>query len=113
MIPTRISASETKRRLDQGELVFFIDTRSPAAWEASGIKIPGAHRIHYSEMERHLYQIPRNRLIVTYCTLPQEASSARAAQILLNKGFKQVYPLQGGFDAWVEAGYPLAPKSED
>jgi rhodanese-related sulfurtransferase len=66
--PARITASEIKRRLDQGEPVFIIDTRSPAAWEASGIKIPGAHRIHYSEMEKHLGEIPRDRLIITYCT---------------------------------------------
>lgn len=113
MVPTRISPGEVKRRLDFGEPIFFIDTRTADAWENSSIKIPGARRIPYSEMEKHLFEIPRNRMIVTYCTLPEEASSVRAAQILQNKGFKQVYPLQGGFNAWVEAGYPLAPKSAD
>jgi len=110
MEPARISPGEVKQRFDFGEPIFFIDTRNKAAWEASSIKIPRAHRIHYSEMEKHLSEIPRNWMIVTYCTCHEEASSTRAAQILQNKGLKQVYPLQGGFNAWVEAGYPLAPK---
>lgn len=68
MTPARISLDEVKQRLDRGEAVFFIDTRSEASWNTSSIKIPGAHRIHYSEMEKHLGEIPRDRLVVTYCT---------------------------------------------
>ncbi|MBI5048043.1 MAG: rhodanese-like domain-containing protein [Deltaproteobacteria bacterium] len=32
------------------------------------------------------------------------------ALILLNKGFKNVKALLGGFDAWVMTGYPVEPK---
>jgi rhodanese-related sulfurtransferase len=32
-------------------------------------------------------------------------------QVLKAQGFKQVYALQGGFDAWQEAGYPMDRKS--
>jgi rhodanese-related sulfurtransferase len=32
------------------------------------------------------------------------------AQKLLDHGFKNVHPLYGGFDAWVEAGYPVESK---
>ncbi|SPE22442.1 hypothetical protein SBA2_100037 [Acidobacteriia bacterium SbA2] len=28
------------------------------------------------------------------------------ALLLKSKGFKEVWPLLGGFDAWVELGYP-------
>lgn len=68
MEPARISVTEVKKRLDKGEPVFFIDSRSPHSWEESGIKIPGARRIHFSELKQHLQEIPRDRLIVTYCT---------------------------------------------
>jgi rhodanese-related sulfurtransferase len=34
------------------------------------------------------------------------------AQELLNQGFKNVHPLHGGFDAWIEAGYPVEPKEQ-
>ena len=28
----------------------------------------------------------------------------------MNRGWKNVHPLYGGFDAWAEAGYTLEPK---
>jgi rhodanese-related sulfurtransferase len=28
----------------------------------------------------------------------------------MEHGFKNVYPMEGGFYAWREAGYPLEPK---
>jgi rhodanese-related sulfurtransferase len=28
----------------------------------------------------------------------------------MEHGFKNVYPMKDGFDAWHEAGYPLEPK---
>ena len=36
-----------------------------------------------------------------------EESSARAALILMQDGFANVTPILGGFNAWVEAGYPV------
>ncbi|HSP07946.1 MAG TPA: hypothetical protein VLR94_12275 [Acidobacteriota bacterium] len=29
------------------------------------------------------------------------------AKLLYDRGFHKVRPLKGGFDAWVEAGYPV------
>ena len=29
------------------------------------------------------------------------------ARLLIDRGFTLVRPLKGGFDAWVEAGYPV------
>lgn len=68
MEPTRIGVAELKKKLDQGKPVFIIDTRSPAAWSDSEVKLPGAVRIHYSELESHIKELPRDRTIVTYCT---------------------------------------------
>jgi len=66
--PQRISPAEVKKRLDKGEPIFFIDTRNPHDWGESNVKIRGARRIHYSELMQHLDELPRDRLIVTYCT---------------------------------------------
>ncbi len=68
MEPKRITVAEVKKRLDRGEKIFFIDTRSPDSWAASDVKIKGAVRIHYIEMKQRLHEIPRDRMIVTYCT---------------------------------------------
>ena len=65
---SRISIEDLKSRLDLGEQIFIIDTRSRAAWSESGVKISGAVRIHFDDLEQHITEIPRDRTIVTYCT---------------------------------------------
>jgi rhodanese-related sulfurtransferase len=64
----RISIKEVKAKLDSGEQVFIIDTRNQNAWREADTILPGARRIHYSELEQHLDELPRQGTIVTYCT---------------------------------------------
>jgi rhodanese-related sulfurtransferase len=64
----RITVDEVKKRVDNGESILLIDTRNSHDWGESGVKLPGALRIHYSELEQHLDELPRERIIVTYCT---------------------------------------------
>jgi rhodanese-related sulfurtransferase len=64
----RVTIDEVKKRMDRGEPILFIDTRNSQDWSASDVKLPGALRIHFSELEQHLDELPRDRLIVTYCT---------------------------------------------
>ena len=68
MEPDRITIKEIKKRMERGESILFIDTRSSHGWSESDVKVPGALRIHFSELEQHLDELPRDRLIVTYCT---------------------------------------------
>ena len=68
MEPKRIGIAEIKKRLERGEPILFIDSRSQHAWNDSGVKIPGAVRIHYSELPQRINELPHDRLIVTYCT---------------------------------------------
>ena len=66
--PKRITVDEVKRRMDEGESILFIDTRNPHDWGESDVKLPGALRIHFSELERHVKELPHDRTIVAYCT---------------------------------------------
>lgn len=34
------------------------------------------------------------------------------ARLLLDRGFRNVRPLEGGFDAWLAAGFPTEPLDE-
>jgi rhodanese-related sulfurtransferase len=38
-----------------------------------------------------------------------EQTSARGAQLLLERGFDEVYALLGGWQAWLDRGYPTVP----
>jgi hypothetical protein len=64
----RITIKELKKKLDASARIFFIDTRSFRDWNASDIKLKGAHRIHFTELMDHLNELPRNRTIIAYCT---------------------------------------------
>lgn len=64
----RITVKEVKEKMDKDEPVLFIDTRNPRDWSESDVKLPEALRIHFSELEKHLDKLPRDRSIVTYCT---------------------------------------------
>src|SRR5688572_12516843 len=113
MESVRISKEDVKRRLDAGEQIVFLDTRSDDAWRKADAQIPGSTRLPPDAVELHFDDIPREGLIVTYCTCTQEKSSARAAQTLLSHGWKHVRPLSGGFEAWQATGYPVEPKTRE
>jgi rhodanese-related sulfurtransferase len=68
MEPVRISNEDVKRRMDAGEQIVFLDTRSDDAWRKADAQIPGSRRVPADAVEQHLDAIPRDRLIVAYCT---------------------------------------------
>ncbi|HTM23790.1 MAG TPA: hypothetical protein VL225_01275 [Vicinamibacterales bacterium] len=68
MEPNRISPQDAKRRLDAGEPITFLDSRAPDAWKHSDRQIPGSIRVPPDEVQPHLHEIPRDGLLVSYCT---------------------------------------------
>jgi rhodanese-related sulfurtransferase len=68
MEPTRVTVDEVRERMDRGEPFAFADTRNPKAWGESNVKLPGAIRVPADEVEQHLSEIPKDRVVITYCT---------------------------------------------
>ena len=68
MEATRVTVDEVKQRLDRGEEFVFVDTRNAKAWGEAEMKLPGAIRVPADEVEKHLYEIPNDRTVITYCT---------------------------------------------
>ena len=64
----RISIAELKKRMEAGEDFALLDTRNPQAWAQSDVMLPEAVRVPVDGFEQHLYEIPKNKPIVTYCT---------------------------------------------
>jgi rhodanese-related sulfurtransferase len=107
---TRVTIDEIRERMDRGEQFTFVDARNATAWSEATSKLPGAVRVPADEVEQDLSEIPHDRTVITYCTCAHEASSARVAQRLAQRGYKNVHPLFGGFEAWEKVRLPLESK---
>jgi rhodanese-related sulfurtransferase len=68
MEATRITTDEVSERMERGEQFTFVDTRNPVAWGESDEKLPNAIRVPADEVAQHLNEIPKNRVVITYCT---------------------------------------------
>lgn len=68
MEPSRIRAVDLVDRIERGEKTVLIDTRNEKAWAESDQKLPGALRITADQIELHTHKLPRDQLIVTYCS---------------------------------------------
>jgi membrane protein DedA with SNARE-associated domain/rhodanese-related sulfurtransferase len=103
----RIGVSDLYELIEAGAAPVIIDVRSPTARALEPRFIPGALQVSVPDIAQALKELPRDREIILYCTCPSEASAAQVAKILMNHGFKRVRPLQGGLDAWINAGYAV------
>jgi rhodanese-related sulfurtransferase len=68
METTRVTVDEIRERMERGEPFTFIDSRNPTAWGESNIKLPGAIRVPADEVEQHLSEIPKDKVVIVYCT---------------------------------------------
>jgi rhodanese-related sulfurtransferase len=85
----------------------FIDARPIEDYEAE--HIPGAISLYYDRVdslyEHALGSVPKDRLIVTYCSDIECESATKLADSLVARGHKRVVILLEGLPGWKEAGY--------
>jgi rhodanese-related sulfurtransferase len=93
---------KTLKQMVDRKVVQLIDVREPS--EFAGEHIAGATLISLSNFDPH--QVPRENSpqVVLYCQSSNR--SGQAAKKLLQAGFEQVIHLEGGLNAWKQAGYP-------
>ena len=68
MTVQRITVDDLRRSMERGENISFVDTRNPKAWAEAETKLPQAIRVPADAVEGHFADIPRDRLVVAYCT---------------------------------------------
>lgn len=103
----RISPGELKRLMDDGQEVLVVDLRGALDHEADPYTIPGALRMTPEELEHRHHEIPRHQEVILFCACPNEATAAKMALLLRQKGITKVRPLAGGIDAWRAGEFPL------
>ena len=101
-----ISAHELKRKLDAHEAFELIDVREPFEYEIA--RIDGAKLIPLAEIGERTGELQREQPIVVHCH--SGTRSAQAVRLLQQRGFSNVYNLEGGIDAWSDQIDPSVPK---
>ena len=103
----RITVAELHQALSDVPPPLVVDVRSATSHEMEPQMVDGAVAASLEHLEQAVQNIPFERELVTYCSCPNEASSARAAKSLKERGYRHVRPLQGGLAAWAAAGYAI------
>jgi adenylyltransferase/sulfurtransferase len=92
-----ITASELKRRLDQGDDLQIIDVREPHEYEIA--RIPKTKLIPLGTVVERKGEIDPQRVTVVHCKAG--GRSAKAIRALTEAGFKgRLINLAGGITAW-------------
>lgn len=103
-ISAHVNVKEANELLRDHKTV-LLDVRTPQEYREEHIK--GSILIPLQELESRLKELPQDRArkMVVYCAVG--GRSSRAVRLLKEKGFQNVYNLDGGLRAWVAAGEPV------
>jgi len=99
-----LTARELKQKIDAGEALLLVDVRTPQEREIATIE--GARLLDRESMEE-LLELERDTLLVFHCH--HGVRSQGAAEHFVEQGFRKVFNLVGGIDAWsaeVDASVP-------
>ena len=95
MIYKQIGVEELPGYLQLGHLI-LLDVRDSKSFAAGHIE--GAQHLSLDEFNNFFQSVSPETPILLYCY--HGISSQTVAQCLVDKGFKEVYSLTGGFEAW-------------
>ena len=84
------------------------DVRSHGYYDRKAARVQGSKRLEPNALRRLEDDITTDKPVYLYCTCLADATSARVAQRLLEKGVR-VAVIKGGLRAWKKAGLPLEP----
>jgi rhodanese-related sulfurtransferase len=84
---------------------WILDVRAPGS--DTHEDIAGAMHIPLAELDVRRADLPQDkeRMILVYCNHGDR--SAKAVDYLLRRGYRNVYSVRGGLEAWKAAGFPV------
>ena len=97
------SPDQLRQVLDGNGDALPLDVRFHHEWREG--HVPGALHVELGDLPEHLDGLPRDRAYYALCAAGVRA--ATAASILEREGFEDVTLVEGGTEAWKQAGLPL------
>jgi len=87
------------------EDALLLDVREPAEY-AKG-HILGAKNVPLADLERRAAEFDRQKAKPVIVTCDSGSRATRAIGVLKARGFANVFNLNGGYGAWLQAGLPV------
>lgn len=103
-----IAPKELHALMEKGEAPLIVDVRLPAEWMA--LKIGTVLNLPLTSLAERSVLLDPQAPVVVVCNSAYRSSLA--AGILERKGFKNVRSLDGGSQAWIDAGLPVIQPTE-
>jgi rhodanese-related sulfurtransferase len=100
----RINRDEAIKLVREKKAV-FVDVRSKETYDKGHIK--GALSFPGSQLLARMRELPKDKLVITYCACVKEHSAAVAVANLNGAGFRNAAALVGGWDDWVALNLPV------
>jgi len=98
-----LSPRETQAFLNATPDAQLIDVREPSEFAAG--HVPNAKLFPLGKLQSRLDELDKSRPIVILCRSGRRAQ--QAAEILDKAGYRDVYVVAGGTEAWIKAGLPV------
>lgn len=103
----QMTARQLKERLDQpGPKPVILDVRE--GWELQRCALPDTTHVPMGQIPARVEELDPERETVVVCH--HGVRSMRVAYFLANHGFRNLYNLQGGLDAWAREVDPAMHK---
>jgi len=105
---TEITTAEAKAMLQTDQNAVILDVRTPNEFSSGHIR--GARCVPLSDLKAHISALDRSKGIVVYSD--RDVESEEACEILAENGFRHIYNLHGGIEAWKRAGGEVSGSEE-
>lgn len=95
-----ITAPDLNRVMQQSD-IFLVDVHIPEQQHIRGTDL----FMPYNEVEKHQSKLPENKDIPIYLYCEGGPMGNAAARTLYDLGYRNLYNLEGGAEAWRKAGF--------
>jgi rhodanese-related sulfurtransferase len=102
-LATELGPHEARELVEEGKAT-FLDVRSVDSYQEG--HVPDCLHIPRRELDKNLTKVPKNTIIVTYCSDLGCQASLKAAIELRRHGYDARH-MVGGFRFYKEKGYPV------
>jgi hydroxyacylglutathione hydrolase len=97
-----LKAQDLYGQMQAGTAPIVVDVRLPSEWMA--LRIGNVLNIPINKMFTDSKRLSKDMPVLTVCNSAYRSSMG--ASVLLKQGFKEVFNMEGGSEAWIAAGLP-------